>query len=305
MTIRLIESNAKVSLSGTKARIRLISEGVGSSGTYPANVLERDGATAFPAGTQIFFDHLTEGEAWDRGGQHSVKDLVGVTLTDAEYDSTERALYSDARFFESAAPFIADAMDFIGVSIEADGVKVDGVVEGLLPSPLNALAIVPRAGRDGKITSLIESYRESHDKISTDENTSHEPGKDKGMKPEEIQALTEALTKAVTESVSGAVTGLAESLKEALKPAPAAEVEEDAAPDVAAVAEALVAADLPETARKRVYEALNADPKADVTKVIEGEKAYVAEIRGSVATGVGRIHEGATKTDDFTISDWK
>ena len=59
MTIRLAES-ATAQVVGTRARIRIISEGIGSSGTYPADVIQRDGPAAWPAGTQIFMDHLTE-----------------------------------------------------------------------------------------------------------------------------------------------------------------------------------------------------------------------------------------------------
>ena len=48
-TTKLRESSGTLTQNKGKFRIRLLSEGVGSSATYPANVLERDGAVAFPA----------------------------------------------------------------------------------------------------------------------------------------------------------------------------------------------------------------------------------------------------------------
>ena len=301
MTIRLVET-ATAKVAGTRARIRLISEGVGTSGTYPADVIEKYGPAAWPKGTQIFFDHLTESDTWERDGNHSIRDLIGVTDSEPEWDLAEKALYADAKFFETHAPFIAEAMEYIGLSVEAGGVITDGIVEAIHPSPLNAIAIVPRAGRDGKITALIESYRETHGKIMTEgADAPAEPGKDKGMTPEDIQKIAEALALALAPSLS--------EIKEALKPAPVV-VTEDATADVATVTEALVAAGLPESARKRVYEGLKTDPKADVAKVIEAEKAYVAEItetfKAEAETDTdGTLREAAKNGVDFSIGAWK
>jgi len=299
MTIRLSESkSASLSIAGTQARIRLISEGVGSSGLYPGDVLERDGAAAFPAGTQIFMDHIMESDTWERKGQHSIKDLVGVTLTDALYDPLEKALNADAKFFEQSAAFIAEAMEYIGLSVEASGTITEGIVEAISPSPLNAIAIVPRAGRDGKITALIESYRETHGKIITEGASAPvESGKDKGMTPEDIQKIAEAL--------AAAVAPMFATLTESLKPAPVVDPAGDATADVATVAEALVASALPESARKRVYEAMKT-PNADVALVIEAEKAYVAEIMEGAKSEDGGVLREAAKTDPntFKIGAW-
>ena len=301
MTIRLAES-ATAQVVGTRARIRIISEGIGSSGTYPADVIQRDGPAAWPAGTQIFMDHLTESDQWERDGSHSVKDLVGVFESAPEFDAADNALYANARFFEAHAPLIKDIWEYVGLSVEAGGTITDGIVEAIHYSPLNAVAIVPRAGRGGKITALIESYRETHGKIMTEgADAPAEPGKDKGMTPEDIQKIAEALALALAPSLS--------EIKEALKPAPVV-VTEDATADVATVTEALVAAGLPESARKRVYEGLKTDPKADVAKVIEAEKAYVAEItetfKATAETDTdGTLREAAKNGVDFSIGAWK
>ena len=68
---------------------------------------------------------------------------------------------------------------------------------------------------------------------------------------------------------------VAAAVAEAL--APAEETEEKEEVDVAAVAEALVAADLPEVSRKAVYESLRAG--ADLTEAIENQKAFVDSVK--------------------------
>lgn len=308
MTTRLLESTGTLtSANGGKYRVRLISEGVGSSGTYPADVLERDGAAAWPKGTQIFFDHLTSTDEWERAGNHSIKDLVGILVTDPEYDTAEKALYAEAQFVAQHRTFIEEVKDHVGLSVEAKGTIVDGIVESIAPSPLNAVAVVPRAGRDGKIVELVESYRDSNNSGIIETHTASneaETGKDEGMTPEQIAELREALVTAVT-------SGIAE-IKESLKPAPVEQTEENVeTPKVADVAEAVVAADLPASARKRVYEALEANPEADVATVIEAEKAYLTEVREALAkdagADLGRIRESSKpqdNDDDFSVSGW-
>lgn len=313
MTTTKFTESAKLVKSGSKFRVRIISEGVGSSGTYPADVLQRDGASAWPAGTQIFFDHLTESDEWERAGNHSIKDLVGVTLSDPQWVEEEKALYTEAKFFESAVPFINDAKDYIGLSVEASGVIENGIVESIVYSPLNAIAVVPRAGRDGKITELIESYRESNNSGIMETTTAPQSAdtkdrKETGMDPKDIEAIAEA--------VGGKITAALNDLKESLKPATPAENEETEAPKVSEVAEAMATSGLTESSRKRVYAAIEAEvtagKKPDVNALIEAEKAHVAEVlkehtKADEETNPGRIRESATKTgagDDFSVKGW-
>ena len=68
---------------------------------------------------------------------------------------------------------------------------------------------------------------------------------------------------------------VAAAVAEAL--APAVETEEKEEVDVAAIAEALVNADLPEVSRKAVYESLRAG--ADLTEAIENQKAFVESVK--------------------------
>jgi hypothetical protein len=301
MNDRLRESGTLAG-SGSKRRIQLLSEGQGSSGYYSAELLERDGPGAFPAGTQIFFDHLTESEEIDRGGSHSIKDLVGVTLTDATFNGDTNALLAEAKFFPSVSNFINDAAEFISLSIEASGKRNDdGLIESLIPHPYNAIAVVPRGGRDGKILELVESYRATSGKISESSNSDNVK-EHKPMDEKEISALAEKLA----EALAPAFTALTEALK---PPAPVAPVEDDKteAPDVAEVTEAVVVAfPSSEASRKRVYEALKTDP--DVAKAIENEKALVASVSESLketfeADGFTVRGSGGT-TPNFRTQGW-
>lgn len=302
MTVKLRESST-LSAGSTKRRIRLISEGVGSSGMYPADTLERDGATAFPAGTQIFFDHLGESEEWERNGNHSIKDLVGVTLTDAVYEGDTRALFADASFFPTSAEFVNAASEYIGLSIEAAATINEGVVEAIHYSPLNAIAIVPRAGRDGKILQLIESYKESGkiENVKPDADKVREDArKEKGMTPEEIEKVAEALAAAL----APAFVTLTEALKPVVPVVPEDEGTEGV--DALEVAEALVEA-FPESKvlRTRVAEAVkNGTPLADA---IKAEKDLVEALKGdfekvSDDDSVLKARESADK--DFTTTSW-
>lgn len=292
MTIRLAEA-ASITTDGQKARILLISEGVGSSGTYPADVLKRDGAAAFPAGTQLFYDHITESDVWERNGNHSIKDLIGVTSTDASFVEAENALYADATFFHQAASFISQAKDFIGLSVEASGEIVDGIVESILPSPLNAIAVVPRAGRGGKITELLESFRASG-KIVTEGISDIEKEK-KPMDEKDITAIVEGITAALVPTFT--------ALTEALKPAPVEEKPVEV--DLVAVVEAAHEAGLPKSARNRIAE--SAKNGGDYKALIEAEKADIDEIKKSVtlgeSVGVVQLSNGANSFD-ASVGGW-
>lgn len=298
MTAKLHESST-LGAKGAQRRIRLISEGQGSSGLYSGAMLERDGATAFPKGTHIYLDHLTEDEDDARGGSHSIRDLVGATLEDAVFEAG--ALNTDAIFFSNWAALVEEMAPYVDLSIEAAGSVREGIVESLHPSPMNAVSIVPRGGRDGKILELIESYRESGkiDIVKPDADTVREDArKDKGMTPEEIAGLVEA----VKAAIAAGFTEIKESLV-TVKPAE----ENTEEPSAAEVAEALVVSGLPAEARTRVYETLRTNP--DYAAAIEAEKAYVDSIKESLkATDKGDddsvVRESVSKDFDPRVGAW-
>ena len=269
-----------------KGRALLITAGLGSSGSYSAEVLQRDGAAAFPSGTFLYYNHLGESEEWERRGSHDVKDIVGVTKEAATWNEELAGLEAPVEIFPHAQEFVEAVWEHIGLSVESAGViSDDGVVEALIPSPLNAIALVPVAGRGGKIQGLFEGYRERYGSISDDEPDKKE---DTGMTPEDKQEIVEA----VVAGISGAMT----ELKESLKPVEVEPKDKDESEDTAAVAEALVEAKLPASARAKVYEAVKGGAK--VADAIAAEKAYIADVLKESNTGTeevaGRVKESGT-----------
>jgi hypothetical protein len=237
---------------------------------------------------------LTEDEDEARQGSHSIKDLVGVTLSDALFEGG--ALNADANFFSNFAPLIEEMREYIDLSIEAAGIVKEGIVESLHPSPMNAVSIVPRGGRDGKILDLIESYRESGkiDNVKPDADKVREDArKDKGMTPEELNQIAEKLAEALAPSFA--------SLKEALAPAVIEVVETEGA-DALEVAEALVEA-FPNSkaSRTRVAEAVKNG--ATVADAITAEKALVESVKADLPE-VDNDDDGVIKTRESVKKDY-
>lgn len=273
MTINLLES-ATIEKKGSDWRICVINAGKGSSGEYPAETLQVFGPLAWPSGTQIFLDHLTESDDWERKGNHSIKDLAGVLTSTPEWDEEKQGLYADARIFETHAPFVSQAFEHIGLSVEAKGTIEDGKVVSIAPSRLNAIAIVPRAGAGGRFSDLIEQFI----------------GEEETVTEEQIKALIEGITNAIT------------PLIESLKPAPAPEPVEDEDKnevDYAAVTESAIEAGLPKTGRARVIAAVREGATAE--DAIASEKAVMEEY-SALREAEGEVHvAGSAKVE--TIED--
>jgi hypothetical protein len=119
-----------------------------------------------------------------------------------------------------------------------------------------------------KVSELGESKtRENGTAAKTVANT--KSYKEEGNSDMDLKELSDQLAE-LPNLVAAAVV-------EALAPAEEPEEEEKEETDVAAVAEALVAADLPEVSRKAVYESLRAG--ADLTEAIENQKAFVESVK--------------------------
>lgn len=267
---------------------------MGSSGFYSAEMIERDGPAAFPAGSFLYFNHMTESESWERSGSRDVKDIVGKLITDAEYVAEEEALYADALFYSKHADFVKDISDDIELSIEGQGRRNEdsGEITELVPNPHNAIALVPRGGRDGKITAFLESLSvpemliKESGRIVDIENT---PEKESTpMTPEDIQAVAEALAKAIAPAL--------DEIKESLKPAEPAET-----PAIAEVVEALINADIPEDLRTRVYE--SEKPLETIADIKAIRESVAKPAKEDDEAPLGRVRESATSSS-FTSTAW-
>jgi hypothetical protein len=257
-----INESARTAGSGLKRRARIIEgDRWGSSAYYPREVLERDGPRVFTAGTQMFEDHLSENERWDRP-EGSVGKLVGKLISDAIYEGD--GLYADVEFYESYGPRINEIGDDIGLSVRASGLTEDAEMDGrygpVLVAFLSAdsVDVVTRAGAGGKLTSILESDRElAGQPIDKKEGTS-------------VTDVTKADFDGFKTELIEAIANLGTSLKESLAgvtPEEKPEVEEPKVEeepkdepvviDHAAVVEAVRTNNLPNPAIAAIVEALN------------------------------------------------
>lgn len=146
-----------------RMQIQLIRAGWSLNGRYyPAEVLRRDGPSAFPAGTQAFVDHATEEEDAERPAG-SVRNLAAVMTTGARWDKDRNALVAEVRLFQPWREQLTDMAEHIGMSIRAwvmaergerDG-RTGDIVSEIVEGRSVDFVTVPAAG--GQIVSVLES----------------------------------------------------------------------------------------------------------------------------------------------------
>lgn len=147
--------------------LKLIKPGWGTTGYYPANVLESDGPKVFKAGTKMFWNHPTLDEEMERP-EGDLNSLAAELVSDARYDSNGvdgPGLYADAKVFEAYQSPVNDLAPHIGVSIRAIGPATSGSAEGrqgLIIQGIKAarsVDFVTQPGAGGKILDLFEAAR--------------------------------------------------------------------------------------------------------------------------------------------------
>lgn len=144
-----------------RALITLITPGWGTSGFYSEALLKEGGMDkAFPRGTQMFIDHPSRSEEFDRP-ERSVKELAAVTTAPARW--TGKSVQAEAMLFPDHRDAITAKADAIGVSIRAIGESEFGEAEGktgeIIKSIDEGISVdfVTKAGRGGKIAQILES----------------------------------------------------------------------------------------------------------------------------------------------------
>ena len=259
------------SLGDGKYRIRIIVPGQGSSGIYTAENLA-ESAPLFKAGTEMFIDHPTETEEWERP-ERSIRDYAGVFLEDATVGE-DGALYTVCKVFSGVNELIKDKWEHIGVSINAwcaDPISENGIVPPI--AGVRSVDFVTTPGAGGAIIDLLESIR--------NDNYVKEAGMDK-----EIESKFDEL-KGEIASVIEALGSKLEAAMATIQEAKAEEPTEEASVDVDSVLEAgrkIAESGLPEAAIVRVREAVKAG--ADVDSALESERAYLKEAVAATATPV-------------------
>ncbi len=256
------------SLGDGKYRIRIIVPGQGSSGIYTAENLA-ESAPLFKAGTEMFIDHPTETEEWERP-ERSIRDYAGVFLEDATVGE-DGALYTVCKVFSGVNELIRDKWEHIGVSINAwcaDPISEDGIVPPI--AGVRSVDFVTTPGAGGAIIDLLESNR--------NDNYVKEAGMDK-----EIESKFDELKASLIEALSSKLEAVAAAIQEAKVQEPT----EEASVDVDSVLEAgrkIAESGLPEAAIVRVREAVKAG--TDVDSALESERAYLKEAAAATATPV-------------------
>lgn len=256
------------SLGDGKYRIRIIVPGQGSSGVYTAENLA-ESAPLFKAGTEMFIDHPTESEEWERP-ERSIRDYAGVFLEDATVGE-DGALYTVCKVFSGVNELIKDKWEHIGVSINAwcaDPISENGIVPPI--AGVRSVDFVTTPGAGGAIVDLLESNR--------NDNYVKEAGMDK-----EIESKFDELKASLIEAIGSKLEAAMATIQEAK----AQEPTEEASVDVDSVLEAgrkIAESGLPEAAIVRVREAVKAG--ADVDSALESERAYLKEAVAATATPV-------------------
>ena len=256
------------SLGDGKYRIRIIVPGQGSSGIYTAENLA-ESAPLFKAGTEMFIDHPTETEEWERP-ERSIRDYAGVFLEDATVGE-DCALYTVCKVFSGVNELIKDKWQHIGVSINAwcaDPISENGIVPPI--AGVRSVDFVTTPGAGGSIVNLLESNRNN--------NYVKEAGMDK-----EIESKFDELKASLIEAISSKLEAAMATIQEAK----AEEPTEEASVDVDSVLEAgrkIAESGLPEAAIVRVRESVKAG--ADVDSALESERAYLKEAVAATATPV-------------------
>jgi len=147
--------------------IKIIQAGWGSSGYYPADVLERDGPKVFTKDMHMYWNHPTLTEETDRP-ERSLNDLAAVLVSDARWNKNGPkgpGLYADAKVFEGYQKPVDNLAENIGVSIRAMGKAQQGTVDGITGPVITELTagksvdFVTAAGAGGEIITLFEAAR--------------------------------------------------------------------------------------------------------------------------------------------------
>jgi hypothetical protein len=148
--------------------MQIISAGWNRAGTryYPADVLVRDVPTVLGKGTHVHLDHPSISEAVERP-ERSLQTLAAVIDETPYTPDGGKTMRAKVKVFSAYAPFIREAWENIGVSINADGEGVYGAREGRKGLIVESISVgksvdfVTSAGAGGRIVSLLESAREA------------------------------------------------------------------------------------------------------------------------------------------------
>jgi len=319
MFVPLIEKAVR---SNGTIPIKIIEPGWGSSGYYPAEVLERD-AKIYQKGVKMFWNHQTPQEEAARP-EGDLNNLAAELVSDGRYQANGlkgAGIYADAKVFEAYRKAVDDLAGHIGLSHRALGKAVHGVAEGregpIITELTKARSVdfVTAPGAGGQIVSLFEAARPSPltplprgeekaaDKktttVSVDNNSVS--AKEAHMDELQLKQLQESVT--TLQTTVGTVTGENAQLREALALRDAKDM----------VRQSLHGLDIPEVTRARLIESLPKSAplkdgaldeeafKSMIEKSIKAEVEYLTK-----AAGLGKIRGlGESSNEDEELDEAK
>ena len=275
-------------------KVRIISEGKGSSGIYPAKLLE-DYFGAFDESLS-FKNHPT---GWDGPQGRDFTMISGEILGSTWVDTDERGKVGVYGWY-LPDPEYADKIerykDKLGLSIyiEGDGYfNEDGdfeVTSFNAMDPYKSVDIVIAAGRGGKMN--VESLREMYVGPTSKEGRNNR--KEAKMDLETLATKLDALTTTVLALASDKEAEASESAQAKADEEAVAKAVESYAAKVEAIAKAELPAVLAESLRKDAL--AGADVEAKITEAKALTEALKTELTEG---GAGRVIEGSESTSTF------
>lgn len=310
-TKNLLEAATLVEASETGTwRVRLISEGKGSSGIYPETLME-DYSHAFN-GALSFENHPV---GWDGPQGRNFTQIVGKVVGETWVDTDERGkkgIYANWEPDPDHRERLTRYKENLGLSIyiEGDGhVDEDGefVVDSFNANdPFRSVDVVIAAGRGGRFeeSALREIYSSRRGDKEPSVETSARGNKKKDTQDMEIEELGKAV-EALTQTVQSLVDAGTAKAEEA------AQIEADNAAVEERVAAVTAGLDAVESAREDLLptqvDRLRAEAKkgVDVAPLIEQAKAdmkAMAESYGERLTeGAGGLVKGSGRKVESAV----
>jgi len=275
---------------------------------YGKEMLARDAASAFPAGTLMHWNHPTAKEARERP-EGDLNATAGALVQSASWQEDGfdgPGVYSRAKAFPSHAESIKAMGPYIGLSIHAGGKGATAEAEGrkgtvvteLAPQDgFNSVDFVTVAGAGGKYQSLFESARGGAKTNAQPQKEAHEMA-DATQELQEAQGRITALEaeRAERDTKIAELTEANRTLTEQVASMQADKVLTDGR---TVIETALAEAKLPELTVKRIGESLKADlPIAEgkldeaalssnIQTAVEEARAEIAAVSGTGVSDMG------------------
>lgn len=282
MTVTEISEARKLQpseMTGKTWRIKIIEgDRQGSSAYYPKEVVEA-GKHLFHKNVRSFEDHPSLNEKWDQP-ERKIRDIIGWLSEDAEYDGKD--LWANLTIKESRREEIKELAEagVIGISIRAQGELTEGANGPELKkfTHVHSVDIVTSAGAGGAFGEVLESDRP---KISASESVAESKKEEEKMElPKEFTDALDALVESAKANAEGIAALVERANKEDAEKEAALEEAKKAgepkAPTAAAIAAALVEAELPKAAHAKVIAAVESG--TDLAEAVKAEKDYLATI---------------------------